>query len=131
MGLGDDDRTLAAELIAAAMQHSRWRELNADEETAAATALFDLAAGRADLLAHAAGLLVGGGEGAPDEPRRRQAADLLLKAGADPDAIPRWIEAGRRHVQAARQRRRRPCGLTGRDAAGLALAQPEVTAVVP
>ena len=37
-----------------------------------------------------------------DEPRARQAAGLCRKAGADPQAIPRWIEEGRRRRAAAR-----------------------------
>jgi hypothetical protein len=101
--LGDADRLLAAKIMGTALHHARWRELSADEETAAVTALFDLAAGRADLLAYAAGILAGASEGALDEPRRRQAADLLLKAGADPGLIPQWIEVGRHRARAARQ----------------------------
>ncbi len=103
MELGESDRLLAAKIIGTALHYSRWRELSADEETTAVTALFDLAAGRADLLAYAAGILVGASEGELDEPRQRQAADLLLKAGADREAIPRWIEVGRYRAQAARQ----------------------------
>jgi hypothetical protein len=103
MELGDADRLLAAKIIGTALHHARWRELSADEQTSAVTAIFDLAAGRADLLAYAAGILAGASEGTLDEPRRRQAADLLLKAGADPDLIPQWIEVGRHRAQAARQ----------------------------
>jgi hypothetical protein len=33
---------------------------------------------------------------APDEPRQRQAAQLLTKAGADQGLIPAWVEVGRR-----------------------------------
>jgi hypothetical protein len=58
--------------------------------------LRELAAGRADLLAHVAGLLEGFGDGALDEPLVRQAARLCWAAGADPDSIPAWIEEGRR-----------------------------------
>jgi Zn-dependent protease with chaperone function len=103
MDLGEPDRLLAAKIIGTALHYSRWRELSADEESAAVTAIFDVAPGRADLLAYAAGILVGASEGELDEPRKRQAADLLLKAGADPEAIPRWIEVGRYRAQSARQ----------------------------
>jgi hypothetical protein len=101
--LGDADRLLAAKIIGTALHHARWRELSADEEAEAVTAIFDLAAGRADLLAYGAGILTGASEGALDEPRRRQAAGLLLKAGADPGLIPQWIDVGRHRAQAARQ----------------------------
>lgn len=52
----------------------RWRELTADEEVAAVTALRELAGGRADLLAEVADLEEGALEGEPDEPLARQAA---------------------------------------------------------
>ena len=60
-------------------------------------------AGRADLLAEVAGILEGTSEGELDEPLARQAAMLCRKAGADPEAIPGWIEEGRRRRAAARQ----------------------------
>ena len=66
-------------------------------------ALRELAGGRADLLAEVAGLLEGAHEGKLDEPLTRQAAMLCRKAGADPEAIPAWIEEGRRRAAAARQ----------------------------
>ena len=59
-------------------------------------ALRELAGGRADLLAEVAGIFEGTGEGELDEPLTRQAAALCRKAGADPEAIPEWIEEGRR-----------------------------------
>ena len=63
--------------------------------------LRELAAGRGDLLAEVAGVLEGAGEGEPGEPLRRQAARLCRKAGADPAAIPAWIQAGRARRAAA------------------------------
>jgi hypothetical protein len=63
--------------------------------------LRELAAGRADLLAEVAGLAEGAAEGQLDESRERQAADLCHKAGADPEAIPAWIEEGRRRRENA------------------------------
>jgi hypothetical protein len=58
--------------------------------------LRELAAGRADLLAEVAGLEEGFHEGELAEPVAREAAMLCRKAGADPGAIPAWIEEGRR-----------------------------------
>jgi hypothetical protein len=89
------DRLLVAELYGEARHHAKWRELTEDEESAAVAALRDLAGGRADLLAEVAGILEGAREGELDEPLARQAADLCRKAGADPEAIPGWIEVGR------------------------------------
>jgi hypothetical protein len=54
------------------------------------------AAGRTDLLAHAAGILLGFHEGTTGEARARHTADLLIKAGADQHQIPRWTEGRRR-----------------------------------
>jgi len=51
------DRLLVAELFGEARHRARWRELTADEETAAVAALRNLAGGRADLLAEVAGIL--------------------------------------------------------------------------
>jgi hypothetical protein len=65
--------------------------------------LRELAAGRADLLAEVAGIFEGSSEGALNEPLKRQAAGLCRKAGADPEAIPAWIEEGRRRAENARQ----------------------------
>ena len=96
------DRLFIAELYGEA-RRARWRELSGEEESAAVAALCELAGGRADLLAEVAGILEGAREGEPDEPLARQAAGLCRKAGADPEAIPAWIEEGRRRAAAARQ----------------------------
>ena len=97
------DRLLVAELWGEARHHARWRELGSDEEAAAVAALRELADGRADLLAEVAGIFEGASEGEPDEPLARQAAQLCRRAGADPEAIPAWIEEGRRRRAAARR----------------------------
>jgi len=97
------DRLLVAELYGEARHHAKWRELSDDEEAAAVAELRELAGGRADLLAEVAGVLEGAREGEPDEPLTRQAAMLCRKAGADPDAIPAWIEEGRHRRMIARQ----------------------------
>ena len=50
---------LAAGITGEARHRAKWRELSSDEEAAAAAALRELAAGRADLLAEVAGILGG------------------------------------------------------------------------
>ena len=97
------DRLLVAELYGEARHRARWRDLSSEEEAAAVAELRTLAGGRADLLAEVAGILEGTREGELDEPLARQAARLCRKAGADPEAIPAWIEDGRRRAASARQ----------------------------
>jgi hypothetical protein len=97
------DRFLVAEIYGAARHRARWRELSSEEEAATVAEMRELAGGRADLLAELAGIFEGTSEGEPDEPRARQAAALCRKAGADPEAIPAWIEEGRRRRAAARR----------------------------
>ena len=89
------DRILVAQLTGEA-RRARWRELTAEKEVAAVHALAELADGRGDLLAEVAGVMEGFAEGELEEPRARQAAGLCRAAGADPEAIPEWIEEGRR-----------------------------------
>ena len=97
------DRLLVAEIYGEARHRAQWRELGSNEEATAVAALRELAGGRADLLAEVAGILEGARKGELDEPLARQAAALCRKAGADPEAIPAWIEEGRRRAAAARQ----------------------------
>lgn len=97
----DRDRILVAKLTGTATHHAKWHELAEEEETAAAAELRELADGHADLLAEVAGIFEGTSEGELDEPIARQAAQLCRKAGADPEAIPAWIEEGRRRRAAA------------------------------
>lgn len=96
------DRILVAQLTGEARHRARWRQLTEDEQAAAVAELRELAAGRADLLAEVAGIFEGTSEGRHDEPLARQAAGLCRKAGADPEAIPAWIEEGRRRARNAR-----------------------------
>jgi hypothetical protein len=96
------DRILIARLSGVARRHARWRPLTAAEESAAVTALRELAGGRADLLAEVCGVMEGFAEGEMDEPLARQAAMLCRKAGADPEAIAAWIAEGRRRAVRAR-----------------------------
>ena len=97
------DRILVAQLTGEARHHARWRQLTEEEEAVALAALRTLAAGRADLLAEVAGLFEGTSEGELDEPLARSAARLCRQAGADADAIPAWIEEGRRRAANARR----------------------------
>jgi hypothetical protein len=96
------DRVLAARIHGTAKAHARWRELTEAEHAAAVGELCELAGERADLLAETAGLLEGTSEGKLEEPLARQAAGLCRAAGADPDAIPGWIEEGRRRAASLR-----------------------------
>ena len=50
-----------------------------------------------------AGIFEGTSEGELDEPLARSAARLCRMAGADADAIPAWIEEGRRRSANARR----------------------------
>ncbi len=95
---------IVAELTGEARHHAKWRPLTRDEETAAITELRAIAGGRADLLAEVAGVLAGTSAGRLDEPLARQAAELCRQAGADPDAIQRWVREGRRRADSARTR---------------------------
>jgi hypothetical protein len=96
------DRILVAQITGTARHHARWRDLTADEETAAVTELRELAAGRSDLLAEVAGLLLGFHEGDLEEPRASSAANLCMKAGVDQDLVANWITEGRSRATAAR-----------------------------
>ena len=96
------DRILSAQIHGTAKRHAQWGELNEDERVAAVGELRELAAGRADLLAHVAGIMEGFSESQLDEPLARQAAQLCRAAGADLDLIAVWTEEGRRRRDGAR-----------------------------
>ena len=95
------DRILIAQLTGEARHRARWRELTADEETAAVAELRELAGGRTDLLAEVAGIFEGASEDRHDEPLARCAAGLCRKAGANVETIPAWIDEGRRRAARA------------------------------
>jgi hypothetical protein len=95
------DRLLVAEIYSEARHRARWRDLSSEEETAAVAELRTLAGSRGDLLAEVAGIFEGTSEGELDERFCRQAAMLCRKAGADAEAIPAWIEEGRRRRASA------------------------------
>ena len=96
------DRILTAQLHGEVNYRTRGRQLSEDEEAAAVAELRELAAGRTDLLAEVAGILIGFHEREMDEPRVKTAARLLIVAGADESLIPQWVEEGRRRAEAAR-----------------------------
>ena len=81
------------------MPSDRFNEKSLAGEVVAA--LRELAGGRADMLAEVCGVLTGLSEGEHDEPFARRAAGLCRAAGADPEAIPAWIEEGRRRRENA------------------------------
>jgi hypothetical protein len=97
------DRILVAQLHGEARRRAASCEPDEDEHAAAVTELRKLAAGRGDLLAHVAGVLLGFAEGRLDEPLARRAASLCRDAGADAEAIGQWIEEGRRRAASAGQ----------------------------
>ena len=98
----ESDRILVREIRGEARRHVSRGELTANGNAAAVAGLRELAAGRADLLAEAAGTLLGASEGGLDEPLMRQAAELCRAAGADEALIPGWVEEGRRRADVAR-----------------------------
>jgi hypothetical protein len=79
----DRDRLVVAELNGAAGRRAQWRDLTEAEAAAAVAELREIAGGRPDLLAELAGVMIGAGEGKPDEPRSKGAAQLCIAAGAD------------------------------------------------
>ncbi len=97
------DRILVAQLTGEARHHAKWRPLTEQEEAVALAELRALAVGRADLLAEVAGIFEGTSEGELDEPLAWSAARLCREAGADPEAIPAWVEEGRRRAANARR----------------------------
>ena len=100
----DRDRLLAARLAGIAQRHARWGGLTADEKAAGAGELREVAGGRGDLLAETAGLAIGTAEGKGDEyaARGQAIAELCRLAGADENAIPGWVEEGRRRAELRR-----------------------------
>jgi hypothetical protein len=99
----EPDRQMVARLAGMAQLHASWREPTKAETAAAAAQLREIAGGRGDLLAEAAGLLIGFYGRTVEECRAQAAARYCIAAGADPDLVPRWIEVGSRRAAAARQ----------------------------
>jgi hypothetical protein len=96
------DRLTVARLTGAAWRHASGREPTGAETAAAVRELREIAAGRGDLLAEVAGLLIGYYRRTAEEPRARAAAYYCIAAGAGLELIPRWIEVGCSRAAAAR-----------------------------
>ena len=94
------DKALLAEINGVARRLARGPLSGAEQQEAAAT-LSQVAQGRADLLAEAAGLAIGSQEGGREEARHLRAAQLCIDAGADLSLIPQWAEAGQGRAGAA------------------------------
>jgi hypothetical protein len=109
--------TLTARRLVARLGHRAWRWPTPDETASWVAQLQQIAPGRADLLAEAAGVMLGAAEGTVDEPRACAAAELCRAAGADPALVPQWTEEGRRRAQAVFDRQAARVAL---DAAGRA-----------
>src|SRR5215472_13401027 len=93
-----EDRITLAQLHGASRRHARRPHPTAGQREAAVTELADIAAGRADLLAEAAGITAGAHAGDPDEATYLRAAQLLIDAGADTAQIEYWTGEGRRRA---------------------------------
>jgi hypothetical protein len=100
------DKALLAEITGVARRLARG-QLSGAEQQEAAAALGQVAQGRADLLAEAAGLAIGSQEGGRDEAGHLRAAQLCIDAGADLSLIPQWAKAGDRRAGAAASSLRR------------------------
>jgi hypothetical protein len=96
------DRILTARITGTAKRYAPGRPLTETQEAEALASITEVAAGRTDLLAQAAGLAIGFYRGTLYQPQHRQAADLMIKAGADQQLIAGWIEEGRRRAEATR-----------------------------
>jgi hypothetical protein len=94
------DKALLAEITGVARRLARGQLSRAEQQEAAA-ALSQVAQGRADLLAEAAGLAIASQQGGRDEARHLRAAQLCIDAGADLSLIPQRAEAGHRPAGAA------------------------------
>jgi len=95
------DELTVARLAGAARRHAPGRAPTDAETAAAVEELAEIAGGRGDLLAEAAGLLMGYYRHTAEEARAGAAAYYCVAGGADLDLIPRWIEVGRHRAAAA------------------------------
>jgi hypothetical protein len=80
--------TLTARRLVAQPAYRTWRWPTPDEAAGWVAKLQQIAPGRADLVAEAAGFLLDAAGGTIDEPRANAAAELCRAAGADPALIP-------------------------------------------
>jgi hypothetical protein len=96
------DQLTVARLTGAAWRHAPGREPTGAETAVAVRELRAIAAGRGDLLAEVAGLLIGYYRRTAEELKARAAAYYCITAGAGLELIPRWIEVGCARAAAAR-----------------------------
>jgi hypothetical protein len=97
------DQLTVARLAGAAQRHAPRREPTGPEIAAAVAELHEIADGRGDLLAEAAGLLIGFYAGTTEAAKAGTAARYCRAAGADPALIPRWTAEGRRRAAVAQE----------------------------
>jgi hypothetical protein len=97
------DRLIVARLDGVLWRHARWHEPTQQETDAAVAELREVAGGRLELLAEAAGILLGFHDGGLDEPRAKAAAAFCVAAGADESLIPQWAQEGRRRAEMRRK----------------------------
>ena len=96
-------RILLARLHGTVHHHVRLnpaKDARRDVALAAVAELVDGRPDRAALLAETAGIMLGTARWPEDADQAERSADLLKAAGADQEAIPRWVEIGRQRVAA-------------------------------
>jgi hypothetical protein len=97
------DQLTVARLTGTAWRHAPGREPTGAETADAVRELREIAAGRGDLLAEVAGLLIGYYRRTAEERKARAAAYYCIAAGAGLELIQRWIEVGGSRATAARR----------------------------
>jgi hypothetical protein len=97
------DQLTVARLTGTAWGSAPQRQPTAAETAAVVRELREIAAGRGDLLAEVAGLLIGYYRRTAEERKARAAAYYCMTAGAGLELIPRWIEVGASRAAAARR----------------------------
>jgi hypothetical protein len=100
--VGELDQLTVARLTGTAWRHAPGREPTEAETADAVRELREIAAGRGDLLAEVAGLLIGYYRRTAEERKARAAAYFCIAAGAGLELIQRWIEVGCARAAAAR-----------------------------
>jgi len=98
----EPDRLTVARLAGMAWRNAPGRQPSGQETAVAVRDLREIAAGRGDLLAEVAGLLIGYYRRTAEEARARAAAYFCIAAGAGIDLIPQWIDVGCSRAAAAR-----------------------------
>ena len=97
----DPARIALAQIQGCARHYARHGRVSKEEALAE---LGEILEGRGDgpqLLAEAAGILLGGCRQPEERPAAEKAAALCVKAGADVSLIPGWVAEGKRRVERA------------------------------